>query len=120
MNVLGWLLLILIPVILLFFLSGGTPRIYAIRRVVRMFRKLNALDAENARTLEELGFKEVNNTGNQFVSFLFGGWGFSEEETMLKALRFLIKDHIIVRTAEGHLYLSEEKLRASGLVRDKD
>jgi len=118
MSVLGWLLLLLIPVLLIIFTRRGTPRVYAVRRVVKIFRNCKAIDAESALTLNELGFKPDKHQGNQFISLLFGGWGLKEEETMLDALHSMIKDSIIKSTPEGKLYLSETRLKASSLYRD--
>lgn len=98
----------------------GTPRIYAIRRVVNVFKNYKAIDAESALTLDKLGFKPDKHEGNQFISLLFGGWGLREEDTMRDALHSMTKDGIVKSTPEGKLYLSETGLKASGLYRDKD
>ena len=79
----------------------------AIPQVIRMFRDHNAVDIKNAKTGEELGFKQR-----------------SLMEGMLKprdykphALNALIRADIIQITEDGKLYLSEEKLTDSGFSR---
>ena len=67
--------------------------------------------------LEELGFKQEKHSGNQFISFLFTGWGLREDEIQRDAMRYLMKDGTILSTPEGRLYLSESKLKASGFNR---
>jgi hypothetical protein len=118
MDVLYWLLLLLIPFLLLFFLRKGTPRLYAIRQVIRMFRKSNAVDPGTAKFQDELGFKPDKYQGNQFISLLFGGLGLREEETKRDALQYLMKADVVLPTPDGRLYLSETKLKTSGLFRE--
>jgi len=117
MSILGWLLLLLIPVILIFFLRSGSPRRLAVRYVVSIFRKRNAIDAEHALTDAELGLKPVHRNENQFITALVVGWGLKEEEARYDALKSMIKDGIVKTTSDGRMYLSESRLASLGLFK---
>jgi|WetSurMetagenome_2_1015567.scaffolds.fasta_scaffold10447_5 hypothetical protein len=119
MSALGWLLLLLIPFILFFFIRNGAPHIYAIRRVADIFLKSSATSPDTAITQQALGFKQQKYTGNPYMHMLFGNWGMGEEESRRDALQYLIKHKIVLSTPEKCLYLSETKLKASGLYRSR-
>ncbi|MFC1964174.1 hypothetical protein ACFLV1_02200 [Chloroflexota bacterium] len=99
----------IILLIVVFFLAMFViPRFLmkrAIRQVVKTFRQHNATDAKNARNLFELG---LNPRG--FIDGLFRGRDYKPY-----ALNLLRKHEIVLMTEDGRLYLSEEKLVASGL-----
>jgi hypothetical protein len=77
----------------------------AIRRVIRIFREHNATDAKNAKTIYELGLAPQS-----MMQRMLRGRDYKPH-----ALNTLLKAQIIQATESGRLYLSEEKLRESGL-----
>ena len=79
----------------------------AISRVIGTFRQQYALDAKSARTLQELGLAPRG-----FMEGMFRGRDYRPY-----ALNILQKGDIVVVTEDGRLYLSEDKLSASGLGR---
>jgi hypothetical protein len=79
----------------------------AISKVIRVFRVRNASGVENARTLEELGLGPKN-----VMQVMFRGRDYRQY-----ALDVLIRAEIIRVTEDGRLYLSEEKLLTSRLIK---
>ena len=79
----------------------------AIRQVIRIFRECNAIGIKNAKTVDELGLRP-----RRMLEGMFKGRDYRPY-----ALRALRKAEIIQMTDEGRLYLSEDKLVASGLDR---
>jgi len=77
----------------------------AIRQVIRIFREHNATDTKNAKMIDELGLKPRG-----MMEGMFRGRDYKKY-----ALSALMKAEIIQRTEEGKLYLSEDRLMASGL-----
>ena len=80
----------------------------AIRQVIRIFKKHNAVGIKNAMTVEELGLKPYS----MMVGLLRG------RDYKQYALKALIKAEIIKEDGSGGLYISEDKLIASGLDQD--
>jgi hypothetical protein len=77
----------------------------ATRQVIQILREHNATDAKNAKTIDELGLAPRG-----MMEGMFKGRDYKPY-----ALSALMKAEIIRQTEDGRLYLSEEKLRASGL-----
>ncbi len=71
-----------------------------IPQVIRMFRAQNAMGLKNAKTEEELGFKQRGVVEGLFKPRDYKG----------HALTALIRAEIIQMTEDGKLYLSEERL----------
>ena len=80
----------------------------AMRQVIKIFRKHNAIGAKNARTVAELGLKPRD----MFERMLKG------RDYRQYALNALMRAEIIKMTDDGKLYLSEDKLLASGFDKD--
>ena len=98
------LILILILLIALAFVGSNLMMRRAVKAVLRMFRSDQALSAETARTLEELGFK--NRSFLQFRAF---------RDYKPAALQLLMKNNIIQSTEDGRVFLSEEALSKTNL-----
>jgi hypothetical protein len=77
----------------------------AIRQVIQIFRRNNALDKKTAKTIDELGLRP-----RSFVEGMFHGRDFKPY-----AMNALVKAEIVKSTEDGRLYLDEEKLMASGV-----
>ena len=77
----------------------------AIPKVVPIFRRSNAVDIKNAKTLDELGLKLPS-----MMHTIFG-----RRDYKRYALQALIRAEIIQVTEDGKFYLSEENLLASKL-----
>jgi len=77
----------------------------AIRQVIRIFREHNAIGIKNAKTIEELGLRPRG-----MMDGMFKGRDYRPY-----AINTLRKAEIIQMTDEGRLYLSEDRLFASGL-----
>jgi hypothetical protein len=109
-------------VLLIFFVLGGiglslflsarmTKR--AIGRVIEIFQKQNALGAQRAKTVDELGLTPPTLTA-RFTRM---------RDYRQNALSILIKTGIIQTTEEGKLFLPEEKLReliSKGIVKRQE
>ena len=76
----------------------------ALRQVLKMFRDHEAVSLEKAAYADELGMKKKG-----FISF--NTW----RDYKPNAIDLLIKNDIVKVTEEGKLFLSEDKLAASGL-----
>jgi hypothetical protein len=77
----------------------------AIRQVVQILQEHNATDSKNAKTIDGLGLRP-----KAMMEGMFRGRDYKPY-----ALNILMRAEIIQQTEDGKLYLSEEKLRASGL-----
>lgn len=77
----------------------------AIPKVIRIFREYYATGSKNAKTVDELGFKPQGT-----LQRMLKGRDYKQY-----ALKALMKAEIIQATEDGRLYLSEDKLAASGL-----
>ena len=80
---------------------------HAIRQVIQIFKEHNATDIKNAKTVDELGLRP-----RSMMEGMFRGRDYKPY-----ALSALIRAEIIQTTEDGKLYLSEDKLIASGLER---
>ncbi len=105
-NTIIVILLILILLGLFFVIPNFMSR-RAVIKLIKTFRKANAVGVKNAKTLEEIGLR--------FPTFF---------QKMLmprdyrpKALQLLIKAGIIGYTEDGKLYLIEEKLAQTNLAK---
>ncbi len=76
-----------------------------IPQVIRIFREYNAISIKNAKTIDEMGLKPRN-----MLEGILKGRDYRQY-----AVSTLMKVNIIQMTEEGKLYLSEDKLFASGL-----
>ena len=79
----------------------------AIPQVIKMFRDSNAVGIKNAKTQEELGFKQPGT-----LEVLFTRRNYKRH-----ALNALIQAEIIQMTEDGKLYLTEEKLIKAGFYK---
>ena len=79
----------------------------AIRQVIRIFREHNAVGIKDAKMVDELGLRP-----RRMLEGMFKGRDYKKY-----ALSALMKAEIIQITEDGRLYLSEDKLIASGLDR---
>jgi len=79
----------------------------AIRQVMRILREHSAIDIKHAKTVDDLGLKP-----RHMLEGLLKGRDYKQY-----AVRALMKAGIIQTTEDGKLYLSEDKLIASGLER---
>lgn len=77
----------------------------AIRQVIAIFRRNNALDKKTARTIDELGLRPYGFADRMFHMRDFKPY----------ALNALTKAGIIQGTEDGRLYLAEDALMESGL-----
>jgi len=77
----------------------------AIRQVIQIFRKHNAISVKNARTDSELGLRPLGILERMFRLRDYKPY----------ALTVMIKAGVVQQTEDGRLYLSEEKLSASTL-----
>jgi len=74
-----------------------------ITNVLRMFRQHNALNAKNAKTVDELGVKSRTTLQKLF----------KPRDYRPTVIREMVKHGVILETEEGKLYLSEERLAAT-------
>jgi len=77
----------------------------AMRQVVRAFREENATTNRSARTVGELGLAPQGRMAGMFKG----------RDYKPNALSMLMKADIVLTTEDGKLYLSEDKLRESGI-----
>ncbi|MDO8569022.1 MAG: hypothetical protein Q7R57_09980 [Dehalococcoidales bacterium] len=69
-------------------------------RVIKIFRKKDAVGAQNAKTVDELGLRPK--------TFLQGM--FSRRDYKPKALEILVQTNVVLMTEAGKLYITEENL----------
>ncbi|MDX9822903.1 MAG: hypothetical protein RBT20_13280 [Syntrophales bacterium] len=79
----------------------------ALKQVIEIFRRYGALQAGNAKTLEELGLGPKS-----FITKMA-----SLRDYKPDALKLLIQRDVIMSTDEGKLYLKEERL--AGVFKEK-
>ena len=91
MIILSFLAIVLIPMLM-------TRR--AVRQVIRIFRKHNAINPENAKTVDELRLTPLS----------LGQRIFRARDYKPRALDSLIGSNIVQQTEDGKLFLSEEAL----------
>lgn len=77
----------------------------AISQVIRIFRERRATEPKMARTAEELDIKSRG-----LLEGMFRGRDYKPY-----ALQALMRQGIIMQTEDGRLYLSEDRVAASGL-----
>ncbi len=77
----------------------------AMRQVVRAFREENTTTSRSARTVGELGLSPQGRMAGMFKG----------RDYKPHALSMLMKADIVLTTEDGKLYLSEDKLRESGI-----
>jgi hypothetical protein len=77
----------------------------AMRQVILIFREHSATSSRNAKTIDELGLSPQGMMGGMFKG----------RDYKQYALSLLMKSEIIQATEDGRLYLSEDKLYASGI-----
>ena len=82
----------------------------AVGKVIKIFRKVNALNADRARTIDELGLRPRT---------LLQGM-FRARDYKPHALDILVKAEIVQITKDGKLFLSEEKLAISKLGKQRN
>jgi len=105
-NVLIIVLIVVLLLLAMFILPQWRLR-RAIRQVIRILREHNATGIKNARTIDELGLRP-----RRMLEGMFKGRDYKKY-----AVSALMKAEIIQTTEDGKLYLSEDKLVASGLDR---
>jgi hypothetical protein len=99
------LVLLFVLLIALMFIVPQWRLKRAIHQVIQILREHNATNIKNAKTIDELGLRSRG-----IVEGMFRGRDYKPH-----ALSTLMKAEIIQGTEDGRLYLSEEKLSASGL-----
>ena len=77
----------------------------AIRQVILIFREHTATGSRNAKTMDELGLRPQGMLGG-----MFRGRDYKQY-----AISLLTKSDVILTTEDGKLYISEDKLLASGI-----
>jgi len=98
--------IIVIMMAFLLFVLFILPQIllrWAIPSVIRMFRQGNAIEAKNAKTVDELGLKPKN-----MAQAIIRG-----RDYKITALQVLRNANVIQSTEDGKLYLSEKDLSNS-------
>jgi hypothetical protein len=105
------LIFVALVVVMAILLSRWQKR-RAIRQVVGIFRKHNAISIENAKTAHDLGLKPLS-----LLVALPGALVGNTNDPEQDALHALMYAHIVQRTGDGRLYLSEQRLMASSLDR---
>ena len=99
-NALAILLLLALFIIAFFILPRWRMR-RAMRQVIDIFLKNNAVHSSTAQTPEQLGFRQ-----NRGLSLSL----FRLRDFKKNALNMLIQAQVIQQLEDGRLYLSEEKL----------
>ena len=109
MEINGILIIVLLVVVLLagMFLIPQWRLRRAIHQVIRIFRDHNAVSVRDAKTVDALGLRPRG--------MLEGMFSVRLRDYKKHALDALMKADIIQTTDDGRLYLSEDKLFASGL-----
>jgi len=75
------------------------------RQVILIFREHAATSSRNAKVIDELGLRPQGMMGGMFKG----------RDYKQYALSLLIKADIVATTEDGRLYLSEDRLLASGI-----
>jgi hypothetical protein len=79
----------------------------AVNQVVAIFERYNALDVRSARTINELGLKPPT-----FLDRMMRMRDFKPY-----ALQILMKAEVVLQTDGGRLYLSQDRLAATNIVK---
>jgi len=107
MNTIILIVVLVVLLLLAFFILPQWRLRRAIRQVIRILREHNAIGVKNAKMVDELGLRP-----RRMLEGMFKGRDYKQY-----ALNALMKAEIILTTEDGRLYLSEDKLLASGLDR---
>ena len=107
MDINSILLIVLVIIVLLaaIFIIPQWRLKRAIRQVIRILREHNAIDTKNAKTIDELGLRPRG-----MMEGMFKGRDYKQY-----ALSTLMKGEIVRTTEDGRLFLSEDRLMASGV-----
>ena len=105
-NVIIIVLIVVLALLALFVIPQWRLR-RATRQVIRIFMELNATSVKNAKTIDELGLRPRGRLEGMLRA----------RDYKPQALDGLWKAEIVQTTEDGRLYLSEERLIASGLDR---
>ena len=103
-NVIIIVLIVVLALLALFVIPQWRLR-RATRQVIRIFMELNATSVKNAKTIDELGLRPRGRLEGMLRTRDYKPY----------ALDALWKAEIVQTTEDGRLYLSEERLIASGL-----
>ncbi len=98
-DILFWVGLGLVFIIVVFFLPQWIL-VRTIPKVIRVFRKFNAVSPETAREIEEMGLKPKPMLERMF----------RRRDHKPRALQFMLRVGLVDMTEEGKVYLDEEKL----------
>ena len=107
MNTIILIVVLVVLLLLAFFIVPQWRLRRAIRQVIRILREYNAINIKNAKMVDDLGLRP-----RRMLEGMFKGRDYKQY-----ALRALMRAEIILTTEDGKLYLSEDKLVASGLDR---
>jgi hypothetical protein len=102
-----FVLLIIILAILAFWVLPRMRMRRAVKQVVDIFERNNALDVRSAKTIDELGLRPP--------TFLEGMLGLRDFKPY--ALQMLMNAGVVRQTDSGRLYLSQDKLATIKLDR---
>ena len=105
-NVILIVVIVVLALLALFVIPQWRLR-RATRQVIRIFIELNATSVKNAKTLDELGLRPRGRLEGMLRT----------RDYKPHALDALWKAEIVQTTEDGRLYLSEDRLIASGLDR---
>jgi len=97
------LIILFVFIIILYFVLPQIQLRRAISSVIRTFRQNQAISAQNAKTIDELGLRPKSLSQAMFR-------GTPHKTTALQVLR---NAAVIISTEDGKLYLSEENLSLS-------
>jgi len=107
-NVIIIVLIVVLAFLALFVIPQWRTR-RAVHQVIWILRQNNAFDAKNAKTIDELGLKPRGRLEGLLRS----------RDYKPQALDALWKAEIVQITEDGKVYLSEDRLLASGLGKGK-
>ena len=99
---------VILLILLFLVLLVGIPILMtrrAVSQVVRIFRRVEADSAENAKTIEELGLQPPT-LAQRMLRF---------RDYKPRVLDSLVQAEVVRTTEDGRLYLSEQKLVDSGI-----
>ena len=103
-NVILIVVIVVLALLALFVIPQWRLR-RATRQVIRILKEHNAIDVKNAKTIDELGLRPRGRLEGMLRT----------RDYKPHALDALWKAEIVQTTEDGKLYLSEERLIASGL-----
>jgi len=100
MNDILFIVLMVILFILAFLFIPQFMLMRNVPKVIRLFRKHNAIGEKNAKTIEELGLLPKSMLQRML----------SRRDYKPQALQFLIRTTVIEMTEDGKVYLNEDNL----------